>query len=92
MNNAGFGWFGPSELHTSAEIKAMFATNTIGPMLLTNKLLPHWKKNNCGHAIAVTSIGGMVAFPYSGTYCATKFATEGFFEAVSLECAKFNIR
>ena len=92
VNNAGVGSLGPVELDVHEDVKAMFATNTFGPMLLTKKLLPHWKKNNSGHAIVVTSIAGMMGFAYNCSYSASKFAIEGFYEGLALECSKFNLK
>lgn len=63
----------------------MFATNVYGPIKLMKKLIPVWKKAGSGYAVTVSSIGGLVAFPYSSVYIATKFAIEGFIESVKME-------
>ena len=89
MNNAGFGWFGPTEKHDSSNMEAMFATNVFGPMKLIRKLIPVWKKSGSGQALTVSSIGGLLGFPFSSVYVSTKFAVEGFMEAVNMELANF---
>ena len=89
VNNAGFGWFGPTERHENANMEAMYATNVYGPIKLIRKLIPVWKKCNSGHALTVTSIGGISGFPYSSVYVSTKFAMEGFMEAVQLELSNY---
>jgi len=85
VNNAGFGWVGPTEKHQNASIESMYATNVFGPIKLIRKLIPVWKKSGTGHAITVSSIAGIVGFPFSSVYASTKFAIEGFMETVQLE-------
>jgi len=85
VNNAAFGWVGPTERHQNASIESMYATNVFGPIKLIKKLIPVWKKSGTGHAITVTSIGGIMASPFSSVYVSTKFAMEGFMETVQLE-------
>ncbi|XP_065059710.1 retinol dehydrogenase 8-like isoform X2 [Rhopilema esculentum] len=93
VNNAAFGWFGPTQCHKSEEIQSMFATNVFGPINIIKKMLPHWKERGSGQAITVTSTGGVIGFPYSAVYVSTKFAMEGFIESLALELLPFpNIR
>ena len=93
VNNAAFGWFGPTQCHKSEEIQNMFATNVFGPINIVKKMLPHWKERGSGQAITVTSTGGVIGFPYSAVYVSTKFAMEGFIESLALELLPFpNIR
>ena len=89
VNNAGFGWVGAAENHPSGNLANMFATNVHGPIMLTQKLLPHWKKAKRGHVITVTSIAGIMGFPFSASYVATKFAIEGFTETLAMELCDF---
>ena len=63
----------------------MYATNVYGPMKLIKKLIPVWKKSGAGHAITVSSIAGLIGSAFSSVYTSTKFAMEGFMEAVQLE-------
>ena len=71
-------------------METMFATNVFGPIKLIRKLIPVWKKSESGgHAITVTSIGGLTGFPYSSVYVSTKFAMEGFMESVQLELSNY---
>ena len=89
VNNAAFGWFGPTELHQTENIKSMYTTNVYGPINLIRKLIPVWKKRGTGHALTVTSIGGLIGFPFSSVYVSTKFAMEGFMETVQLELLNY---
>lgn len=92
VNNAGVGMFGAIEAQSMDKIRSMFATNVYGPINLTQKLVPIWKKQKSGHLIMVSSIGGVVALPFNSTYCASKFAIEGFSEALAAECVQFGIK
>ena len=92
VNNAGVGMFGAIEAQSMDKIRSMFATNVYGPINLTRKLVPIWKKQKSGHLIMVSSIGGVVALPFNSTYCASKFAIEGFSEALATECVQFGIK
>ena len=93
MNNAAFGWYGPTQCHKSEEIQNMFATNVFGPINIIKKMLPHWKERGSGQAITVTSIAGIMGFQFSSAYVSTKFAIEGFIESLALELLPFpNIR
>ncbi|XP_065059587.1 retinol dehydrogenase 8-like [Rhopilema esculentum] len=93
VNNAAFGWYGPTQCHKSEEIQSMFATNVFGPINIIKKMLPHWKERGSGQAITVTSIAGIMGFHYSSVYASTKFAIEGFIESLALELLPFpNIR
>ncbi len=84
--------FGPIETLSVAKTKEMFATNVYGPIRLTQKVLPLWKKNGPGHVVMVSSVGGIVGIPFNGAYCASKSALEGFSEALVLECRNYDIR
>ena len=85
VNNAGFGWVGPTEKQQNESIESMYATNVFGPIKLIRKLIPVWKRSGAGHALTVTSIAGLAAFPFGSVYVSTKFAMEGFMETVQLE-------
>ena len=63
----------------------MYATNVFGPINLIKKLIPVWKKSGTGHAITISSIVGIMGFPFSSVYSSSKFAVEGFMEAILLE-------
>ena len=89
VNNAAFGWVGPTEKHGNEGIETMYATNVFGPIKLIRKLIPVWKKCNSGHAITVSSIGGLFGGPFGSVYSSTKFAMEGFMESVQLELSNY---
>ena len=89
MNNAGIGRFGPLEDNSLEDIQSIFAVNCYGPILLTKKIIPHWKEHNYGHVVTISSVAGIACFPFTAIYNASKFAVEGFFESMALECTNF---
>jgi short-subunit dehydrogenase len=91
VNNSGHGQYGLLEAVSHEQILAQFEVNVFGVMELTRALLPHFRKNKGGSVINVSSGAGMFALPMISMYCASKFALEGFSEALSYELASQNI-
>jgi NAD(P)-dependent dehydrogenase (short-subunit alcohol dehydrogenase family) len=92
VNNAGYGLIGPFEATSPEQIQRQFDTNVFGLMNVTRAVLPHWRDRQSGLLINVSSIGGRLAFPLYSLYHGTKWAVEGFSEALQYELAPFNIR
>ena len=91
VNNAGYGHFGMIEELTEAEIRAQMETNFFGALWVTQAALPVMREQGSGHIIQISSIGGITAFPGIGAYHASKWALEGFTQALSREVADFGI-
>ena len=66
-------------------------TNVFGAMWVTQAALPFLREQGSGHIIQVSSIGGISAFPDVGAYHASKWALEGFSQALAQEVADFGI-
>jgi short-subunit dehydrogenase len=92
VNNAGFSLLGPFETTPPAEIERQYSTNVFGLMNVVREILPHFRKNRGGTIINISSIGGRVGFPLYSLYNSTKFAVEGFSEAVQHELSPLGIR
>ena len=92
VNNAGYGLVGPFEASTDEQIKRQFDTNVFGIMNVTRAILPHFRENQSGVIINVASMGGRLTFPLYSLYHGTKWAVEGFSEALQYELDQFNIR
>ncbi|MFB9311907.1 SDR family oxidoreductase [Nocardioides plantarum] len=91
VNNAGYGHFGFVEELTEAEFRAQMETNVFGAMWVTQAALPFLREQGSGHILQVSSIGGISAFPLVGAYHASKWALEGFSQALAQEVAGFGI-
>ncbi|WP_327233817.1 SDR family oxidoreductase [Streptomyces sp. NBC_01317] len=91
VNNAGYGLFGAAEELTDAQIDHVIATNLTGSIHVTRAALPHLRAQQGGRIIQISTFGGQAAFPGGSMYHATKWAVEGFTEAVAHEVAGFGI-
>jgi len=91
INNAGFSLGGVFESIPREKIQEQFAVNVFGLMDVTRALLPHFRKNKSGLIINISSRAGFVGLPMNAFYSASKFALEGFSEALSYELASQNI-
>src|SRR5262249_41057058 len=92
VNNAGIGLRGCFEDLTDAEIRQVFDTNVFGTMAVTREVLPHMRSAGRGRIVTITSVGGRIATYGLSAYCSTKFALEGFGEALALELAPFGLQ
>jgi NAD(P)-dependent dehydrogenase (short-subunit alcohol dehydrogenase family) len=92
INNAGIGYFGAIEESEEAEVRRMFEINFFGLANLTKEVLPLMRSQKSGHIINVASIGGLYSFPALGFYNATKYAVDGYSEALSKEVAPLGIK
>ncbi|MEI6621439.1 MAG: SDR family oxidoreductase [Actinomycetes bacterium] len=88
---AGWGLAGPVETTTISEAKAQFETNYWGAVRVTTALLPHMRARNSGRIVLASSIGGQIALPFQAYYSASKFALEGWAEALAYEVKPFRI-
>ena len=92
VNNAGYGHFGFIEEVTEAEARAQIDTNLFGALWVTQACLPYLRAQGFGHIVQVSSIGGISAFQMTGWYAASKWALEGFSQALAQEVARFGIK
>jgi len=91
INNAGFGLAGIFEGTPREKIVEQFEVNVFGVMDVTRAILPHFRQNRSGLVINISSGAGVFAPPMISLYCASKFALEGFSEALSFELASQGI-
>jgi len=92
VNNAGYGYLSAVEEGEDLEVRAMFEANFFGLAAMTRAVLPGMRQRRRGHIINISSIAGLVGFPGVGYYNATKFAVEGFSEALAKEVAPLGIK
>jgi len=91
VNNAGFGLFGLFEATPREKIVEQFDVNVFGVMEVTRAILPHFRENRGGVILNIGSGAGVFTLPMLSLYCASKFALEGFSEALSYELASQGI-
>lgn len=82
VNNAGYGLFGAIEEVSMEESRAQMETNFFGALAVTKAVLPMMRKQQSGHIFQVSSVAGFRSTPGLGIYNASKYALEGFSEAL----------
>lgn len=92
VNNAGFGYFGAIEESDETEVRSMFEANFWGLAEMTRAVLPKMRERRSGTIVNISSIGGFVSFPGLGYYHATKYAVNGFSEALKKEVEPLGIK
>ena len=92
VNNAGMGIGGPLEFATEEEIRLQMDTNFMGLVHCVDAVLPYMRRQGSGKIIALSSIGGLMGLPFQGFYSASKFAIEGYCEALRLETKSLGIK
>ncbi|MGF6108851.1 SDR family NAD(P)-dependent oxidoreductase [Pseudomonas frederiksbergensis] len=92
VNNAGYGQFGPFEEVEPEAIERQFATNVFGTFNVTRAVLPVMRRQRSAHVINMSSNGGFKGVPGASMYSSSKFAIEGFSEALALEIEPFGIK
>lgn len=91
ISNAGYGHFGFVEETTEEEARNQIETNVFGSLWVSQAVLPIMRKQQSGHILQVSSVGGVAAFPTLGIYHASKWAVEGLCESLSQEVKGFGI-
>ncbi|MFD1802548.1 oxidoreductase [Mixta tenebrionis] len=92
VNNAGYGYQSSIEEGVEEEIRAQFDANVFGLFAMTRAVLPTMRKARRGHIINITSVAGLMGFPGSGYYAASKHAVEGGSDALATEGAPLGIK
>jgi short-subunit dehydrogenase len=92
VNNAGIGYFGAIAESNHDEVRRMFETNFWGLANVTRAVLPAMRQRRRGYIVNMSSMGGVRGAAGVGYYNATKFAVEGFSEALSHEVTPLGIK
>lgn len=92
VNNAGFGAPSPVELTAAETTQALFQTNTIGTLAMTQAVLPQFRERRAGVIINVTSSVTLKPIPLIGVYRASKAAVNAFTESLAAEVKSFGVR
>ena len=91
ISNAGMGIGGPLEFTSNDDARLQMDVNFMGMVRLLNQVVPVMRRQQHGHIICISSIGGLMGLPYQGMYSASKFAIEGYCQALRLELRQFGI-
>jgi len=91
FNNAGYALLGPLEAITDEELVQQMETNFFGTVRVTKEFIPNFRAKKSGLFINTTSSAGLMAFPVSSMYDASKWALEGWAESLSFELNHFGI-
>jgi len=91
VNNAGYGIAGGIEEAEEAEFLPVFETNVLGLIRMTRAFLPQFRQQRSGHIVNLSSVAGLVGGAGWGYYNASKFAVEGFSEALAQELAPLGV-
>jgi NAD(P)-dependent dehydrogenase (short-subunit alcohol dehydrogenase family) len=92
VNNAGYGYQSSVEEGEDDKVRAQFDANVFGLFALTRAVLPIMREQRSGHILNVTSVAGLVGFPGSGYYAATKHAVEGWSDSLAAEVGPLGLR
>jgi NAD(P)-dependent dehydrogenase (short-subunit alcohol dehydrogenase family) len=92
VNNAATFEAGFFEEMTPAQIESQIAANLFGQMHVTRAVLPVMRRQRSGHIITISSTAGLASgVEFTSAYAASKFAVEGWMEALRAEVAPFGI-
>jgi short-subunit dehydrogenase len=78
---AGWGLAGSVEATTVVDARAQLETNFFGVVRATRAALPALRASG-GRLVILSSIGGIIGLPFQAYYSASKFALEGWAEAL----------
>lgn len=92
INNAGVIQVGPVEHMTREDFENAMATHFWGPLHLILDVVPIMRHRGFGRIVNISSIGGKIAVPHLGPYCASKFALTGLSDALRAELDQYGIR
>ncbi len=92
VNNAGFSSAGFAEDIQLHELRHQMETNFFGNVAMTKAVLPVMRQQRSGHIIQMSSIVGRLTAPLLSSYSASKFALEGWSEALRIEVHSLGIR
>ena len=92
INNAGMGIGGPLEFSSLEDAERQMDVNWMGMVRFLHYVLPVMRAQGGGKILCFSSIGGLMGLPFQGLYSASKFAIEGYCEALRLETKAFGIQ
>ncbi|SIR56319.1 SDR family NAD(P)-dependent oxidoreductase [Microbacterium sp. RURRCA19A] len=92
VNNAGYGLFGMAEELSEEQFRHQVDVNLFGVFHVVQAVLPKLRAQGSGHIVQISTVGAIGAFAGISAYNASKWALEGFSEALAQEVAGFGIK
>jgi short-subunit dehydrogenase len=92
VNNAGYAVSGAAEESSIEQVRALFDTNFLGVVRVTNAVLPIMRAQGHGRILNIGSVVGLIPGPFGAYYSASKHAIEGYSESLDHEVRPFGIR
>jgi len=92
INNAGIGIFETVESMQVEDFHAVLETNVFGVFYCCHEVIPLMKQRGGGYIINISSLAGANPHPRMAAYNASKFALNGFSEALMQEVRHDNIK
>jgi len=92
VTGAGWGIAGAVEHTSMSDAKAQLETNFWGTVRCVRAALPVMRQQTGGRLVMIGSICGVIGVPYQAFYSASKFALEGYAEALGYEVSPFGIQ
>src|SRR5271165_7565986 len=92
INNAGYGLAALAEETPAEKYRPLFEVNFFGLTEMTRAVLPVMRRQRSGHIINLSSTAGFGATAGFSFYSASKFAVEGYSEALAQEVRHLGIR
>ncbi|MFW6725298.1 SDR family NAD(P)-dependent oxidoreductase [Streptomyces sp. MAR4 CNY-716] len=92
VNNAAIDFIGALEEQEESDYRRLFEVNFFGAVALTRAVLPGMRARRSGTIVNVSSMDGLASLPANGYYSSSKFALEGFTEALWQEIEPLGLR
>jgi NAD(P)-dependent dehydrogenase (short-subunit alcohol dehydrogenase family) len=91
INNAAGFQAGFFEEVSPEQFRAQMEVNFFGALNVTRAVLPVMRRQRSGQIVSISSTAGVVAGEFASAYGASKFALEGWIEALRPEVAPYGI-
>lgn len=92
IQSAGISQRSIAEVTDFSVYKKLMGINYFAPVAISQAVLPHFKKNNAGNMVVISSIAGLIGFPLRSGYAASKHAIKGYLETLQTELYDSNIK
>ncbi len=91
ISNAGMGIGGPLEFNSIEDARRQMDVNWLGMVRCLHYVVPIMRRQRGGRIICISSIAGVMGLPFQGLYSSSKFAIEGYCEALRMELKTFGV-